>query len=60
MYDSTASHLNEHNQGSHDFEYMEKGNDHGRRKIEVERTLTMVASGVVDARDSMADVSLEF
>ncbi|KAI3443563.1 hypothetical protein Pfo_000228 [Paulownia fortunei] len=57
MYDSTASHLNQQDQGSHDFEYMEKGNNDGRREIEVEQTLTMVASGVIDARDSVADHS---
>ncbi|KAK6139675.1 hypothetical protein DH2020_026579 [Rehmannia glutinosa] len=56
MYDSSASHLNQQDQGSHDFGYMENGNNDGR-EIEVERTLTMVSSGVVDVHDSVADHS---
>ncbi|CAA0807153.1 O-fucosyltransferase family protein [Striga hermonthica] len=51
MYDSTASHLHEQDQSSHHVTYMETGNSDGRREIEVEQTLTMVASesDVVDA-----------
>ncbi|KAK6147603.1 hypothetical protein DH2020_018515 [Rehmannia glutinosa] len=57
MYDSSASHLNQQDQGSHDFGYMENGNNDESREIEVERTLTVVSSGVVDVHNSVADVS---
>ncbi|KAL7136857.1 hypothetical protein ABFS83_10G057500 [Erythranthe nasuta] len=58
IYDSTTSHLrNQHDQVPHDFAFTGKGHDNGMREIEVEQTLTMVASGVVNTRDNVADHS---
>ncbi|KAG8391308.1 hypothetical protein BUALT_Bualt01G0174400 [Buddleja alternifolia] len=57
IYDSTTIHQNQHDKGSLDFGYMEKGNVDRSREIEVERTLTMVASGVVDGHNSVSDHS---
>ncbi|KAK4415759.1 O-fucosyltransferase 35 [Sesamum alatum] len=54
MYDSTASHLDQQDLGSHHFRYMEKGTDDERREIKVEQTLNMVASGVVVDHNSVA------
>ncbi|PIN23095.1 hypothetical protein CDL12_04186 [Handroanthus impetiginosus] len=56
MYASTESHL-KLDQHSLDFSYIEKGTNDGRREVEVEQTLTMVASDVVDGHDSVADHS---
>lgn len=38
---------------------MDKDNDHGRGEVEVKQTVTMMASGVVDGHDRIADVSLK-
>lgn len=44
---------------SHDYLHMEKENDDSNRGNDVERTLMMVASGVVSSRNAMmADVSI--
>ncbi|XP_057767096.1 O-fucosyltransferase 35 [Salvia miltiorrhiza] len=55
MYDSTTTHFSKQDEGTHTFRYVDKENDHGRREVEVERTVTMMASGVVDGHDRMAD-----
>ncbi|KAG8391312.1 hypothetical protein BUALT_Bualt01G0174800 [Buddleja alternifolia] len=55
MYDSMRTHQNQHDQGSLDFGYVDKGNDDKSREIEMERTLKTVASGVVDGHNSVAN-----
>lgn len=52
-----ASHFIKQDEGSHQFRYVVKENDHGRSGVE--RTVTMMASGVVNGHDRMADVSIE-
>lgn len=59
MYGSSVSHLILKDQGSHDYGYREGETDEGGRESELERTLVMVASGVVDSHDSLAHVSTE-
>lgn len=56
VYDTKASHFLKHDEGSHEFGYLEKGT-HESKEIKVEQTVTMMASGVVGAHDSMADHS---
>lgn len=38
---------------------MNKEDDHGRTEVEVKQTVTMMASGVVNGHDRLAEVSLE-
>lgn len=59
MYGSSVSHLILKDQGSRDYGYREGETDEGGRESELERTLVMVASGVVDSHDSLAHVSME-
>ncbi|KAL6537729.1 O-fucosyltransferase 35 [Orobanche hederae] len=53
MYDSSGSHLNRHDQGSHHFRYMEDEINDGRKEIEVEQSLTIVTSDVLNAHDTL-------
>ncbi|KAL3654664.1 O-fucosyltransferase 35 [Castilleja foliolosa] len=54
IYDSSAIHLNQHDEGSHHLRYMENGDNHGRSEIKGEQTMTMVSSDMVDTYASVA------
>ncbi|CAI9782681.1 unnamed protein product [Fraxinus pennsylvanica] len=57
LYGSSGTHLNLRNQGSRYHGYREGENDEGGRESELERTLMMVTSGVVDSHDSTSHYS---
>ncbi|XP_051131812.1 O-fucosyltransferase 35 [Andrographis paniculata] len=54
---SDASHIDRRDLASHDSSFVEKAGDYGRREIEVERRLTIVASEVIDSHNSKADIA---
>lgn len=56
--ESEGSHMSQLDLGSHDSRYVDKGAYYGRGELEVDQTVTLVASGVIEGHHDKTDVTV--